>query len=305
MAIFIVSILLILFGIGAATITKRGVAALAILVGIVLAVVSCATSVPTGYTGIITTFGRVEDFTLDAGFNFKSPWQSVVLIDNREQRMTFSVQAFSADIQQVDLAGSVNFSVDKTNAMNLYRSVGRAYTDILVTPRLYENIKSVFSHYSAEELISERNKLSEEILAMMKNDMAGYGLNIISVSIENIDFTDAFTDAVEAKQVATQTFQRAQTEQQQATMEAQQAAERQKIAAQAQADVQKIQADADAYAITAKAEAEAKANEEVAASLTDALIKYTETLRWDGKLPTTMVGGDDAMPILSVATEAQ
>ena len=50
----------------------------------------CAASVPTGYTGILTTFGRVENTTLEAGFHFKSPFQKVVLMDNREQRTGFS-----------------------------------------------------------------------------------------------------------------------------------------------------------------------------------------------------------------------
>lgn len=302
MGIFFLGILAVLIGLVVICITKRGEAALAILGGIIVVAVSFVTSVPTGYTGIVTTFGKVEDYTLDAGFNFKSPWQDVVLIDNREQKMTFSVQAFSADIQQVDLSGSINYSVDKGNAMNLYRTVGKSYGDILVTPRLYENIKAVFSHYSAEALVAERNKLSDEILVLMKNDLAEYGLHIISVSIENIDFTDAFTDAVEAKQVATQTLQRAQTEEQQKTMEAQQAAERQKIAAQAQADVAKIQADAEAYTISAKAEAEANANKEIAESLTPSLIEYVQAQNWDGKLPTTMVGGSDSLPVLTLDT---
>ena len=110
------------------------------------------------------------------------------------------------------------------------------------------------------------------------------------------------TDAVEAKQVATQTLQRAQTEEQQKTMEAQQAAERQKIAAQAQADVAKIQTDAEAYTISAKAEAEANANKEIAESLTPSLIEYVQAQSWDGKLPTTMVGGSDSLPVLTLDT---
>ena len=138
---------------------------------------------------------------------------------------------------------------------------------------------------------------------MMRADVANYGIDIANVAIENIDFSDSFTDAIEAKQVATQELQRAQTQQQQATLEAEAAAERQRIAAQAKADESKIAADAEAYAITAKAAAEAEANQKVAESLTDELIEYTQAQLWDGKLPATYVGSSDSLPVLNIGAE--
>lgn len=287
----------------AAAVTRKKAYWLGVPVAVVLLLVSGFTSVPTGYTGIVTTFGHVEDVTLEAGFHMKAPWQSVVTMDNREQRVKFNFEAFSSDIQQVQVSGSINFSIDKATAMTLYRNVGTSYADTLITPRLYENTKSVFSRYTAESLVESRTTLSGEILGMMKKDLSGYGLNIISVAIENIDFTDAFTDAVEAKQVATQTYQRALTEEQQKTMEAEQAAQRQKIAAQAQADVAKIEADAEAYAITARAEAQAQANAKIAESLTRELIDYVQAQLWNGQLPTTFVGSDSALPVINVGGE--
>ena len=34
-----------------------------LVLGIALISISCITSIPTGHTGIVTTFGRVEDYT--------------------------------------------------------------------------------------------------------------------------------------------------------------------------------------------------------------------------------------------------
>ena len=131
--------------------------------------------------------------------------------------------------------------------------------------------------------------------------MSRYGINIISVSIEDIDFADAFTDAVEAKQVAQQSKLKAEIEQEQATMEAQQAAARKKIAAEAEANVQKINADAAAYAIRAEAEAKAEANKQIAESVTEDLIRYNEVSQWNGQLPTYVAGeGTQTMPILNM-----
>ena len=278
-------------------------------VAIVLALIvygGCTAIVPTGYTGILTTFGKVADYTLDAGFHLKSPFQVVTVMDNREQKTSYNTQAFSSDIQQVQVIGSINYNINKTTAMNLFKDVGTNYYNTLVSPRLLENLKAVFSKYTAEELISSRDRLSIETREMLSREMSGYGINIISVSIEDIDFADAFTDAVEAKQVAQQGKLKAEIEQEQATMEAQQQAERKKIAAEAEANVQKINADAEAYAIRAQAEAQAEANRQIAQSLTPELIEYTQVSSWDGKLPTYMAGGDSTtLPVLNLSDQSR
>ena len=70
--------------------TSKGIKTLIItIVAVVLAIVlysTCTARVSTGYTGILTTFGKVENYTLDAGFHLKSPFQVVTVMDNREQK---------------------------------------------------------------------------------------------------------------------------------------------------------------------------------------------------------------------------
>lgn len=272
--------------------------ALGLVVVIVLLSV-CTCQIATGNTGIVTTFGKVEDFTLEAGFHFKSPFQKITLMDNREQKTTFKTQAFSSDIQQVDITGSINYAINKSTAMTLFREVGTNYFDKLIYPRMLENTKAVFSKYTAENLVSARETLSRQIRDDLSVEMEKYGITIISVSIENIDFTDAFTDAVESKQVAAQKKLQAEIEQEQKTMETQQQAERQKIQAEAEANVKKVNADAEAYATKVKAEAEAEANKQIAESLTEELIAFTEAKLWDGQLPQFVSGGTDALPVIN------
>ena len=287
--------------------SKKTVKTLVIAVAavIVLAIVlgTCTVQVNTGYTGIVTTFGRVEDRTLEAGFHFKSPFQKIIAMDNREQKTVFNTQAFSSDIQQVEISGSINYAINKSTAMTLFKEVGTDYFNKLINPRMMENTKAVFSKYTAENLVSTREVLSTQIQEALSEEMDKYGINIISVSIENIDFTDAFTDAVEAKQVAAQKKLQAEIEQEQKTMETQQQAERQRIAAEAEATVAKINADAAAYAIKVESEAEAEANKLIAESLTDALIAFNEVEQWNGELPAYVSGGAaDALPILDLTS---
>lgn len=303
MILFIIGILAILAGLILLCIRDtRLIGVIAIVAAVVLIFISCFASVPTGYTGILTTFGRVENETMEAGFHFKAPWQSVVKMNNQEQRNQFEFEAFSSDIQQVNISGSINYNIDKSTAMTLYREVGTSYANTLITPRLYENTKAVFSRYEAESLIAKRDVLSDEIREMMVSDLKNYGINVLSVSIENIDFTDAFTDAVEAKQVASQNKLKAETEQEQQTMEAKAAAERKQIEAAAQAEVQKIQADAEAYQIKVQSEAEAEANKKIAESLSEQLIEYSYANSWNGELPDTYVGSGDALPVIQTGS---
>ena len=103
---------------------KTATPIIGIVLCIVLVIISCVSYVPTGYTGIVTTFGKVHENTLDAGLNVHAPWDNVITMDNREQRVPFQLEAFSKDIQQVDVQGSINYNIDKTTAMNLYRDVG-------------------------------------------------------------------------------------------------------------------------------------------------------------------------------------
>ena len=135
---------------------KRLIRTVGTVAALFLLVVSCVTYVPTGYTGIVTTFGKVHDTTLDAGISFKAPWDNVIRMDNREQRFSFELEAFSKDIQEVDLKGSVNLNIDKSTAMNLYREVRTDYINVLIAPRVQEDIKIVIARYTAETLVENR-----------------------------------------------------------------------------------------------------------------------------------------------------
>lgn len=280
-------------------------AQLAVPVLLVLAVLlSCITVVPTGYTGILTTFGRVEDRTLSSGAHMIAPWQRVVKMDNRTQKMEISTAAFSSDIQQVDLSLSVNFCIDQETAQELYRTVGVYYYDNVMSPRILENTKAVFSQYSAENLIASRNTLSDRIAENTAEDMRPYGITVVSIAIEDIDFTDAFTTAVEAKQVAAQEKLTAETEQAQKTMEEEATAQRAIIAANAEAEKAVIAANAELEVVKVQAEAalyagekEAEMNKRIAESLTDGLIGYYWIKQWDGALPGTVLDADGSYMI--------
>ena len=277
------------------------------VIGLIVAIIlafSMIKTVPTGYTGILTTFGKVEPNTVSAGVHVIAPWQKIVKLDNRTQKVSVETDTFSKDIQQVKVSLAVNFCIDQATAQELYKTVGVNYYESIVLPRILENVKAVVAEYSAENLVAKRGELSDEILTRLTDDAAAYGINIISISVEDIDFTDEFTDAVERKQVASQNKLAAETEQAQKTMEEQAAADRAVISAKAKAEqdviaanaeleVTKIQAEAALYA----GEKEAEMNKRIAESLTPNLVKYYYIKQWEGVLPKTVLGEDNSFMI--------
>ena len=272
------------------TIVHRGriVATVLVVVIALIFAISCFSFVPTGHTGVVTLFGKVEDYTLDSGVHFKNPFARVIKMDNRIQKESVELSCFSSDIQEVEVVFTLNYQISKEYAMNIYKTIGKNYFDTAVSPIITESVKTVAARYTAEDLINKRNELAMAIETDMKEKLLIFNIELVSTSIEDMDFTDAFTDAVEAKQVAAQNKLRAETEAAQRVAEA-----------EAEAQIRRVTAEAEAYEILQRAEAEAQANQKLAESITDRLIEYRYYEVWDGKLPQ-MVMGESTTPMVQI-----
>lgn len=297
---------------------KRVLPALILLsVAVTLLTVSCLRTVPTGHTGIVTVFGKVENQTYEAGVHFTAPWKTVVNMDNRNQKASVDMACFSSDIQEVAVTYTLNYQISKSNAQMIYKDIGVSYYETVITPRVQEAVKSELAKYTAEELLSNRSRLSQDIRVVLTEKLNAYNIVVVDASIENLDFSDAFTDAVEAKQVAEQKSKQAQIEQNQKNMEAEAAAKRAQIeaeaaaavsiiAAEAELDVVKIQADAAEYAgqkdaavIGQVRDIFAKDPENLTDEDIEKLLIYYYILQWDGKLPETYFGSDDFYALIA------
>ena len=298
-----VIVLFVLLGVGkdgARTVWKLRPRQVLCLLGAVVLLSGMFATVPTGHTGILTTFGRVEDVTLEAGLHFKSPVQKVVAMDNRTQKSVVELSCFSSDIQEVKVRYSINYQIQKSDAQTLYKNIGENYYEVVMAPRIEVAVRSVMAKYTAETLIENRDRLSSQITEILLEELSVYNIEVVNTAIEDMDFSDVFTQAVEAKQVAQQELLKAQTEQEQKTMEEQAQADRRVITAEAEAEVVKIQAEADREVLQIQADAaeyagkkDAAVNEAVASSLSDILLQYYTIKQWDGELPVYFVGNGE------------
>ncbi len=245
------------------TVKKILMVAAVVIVALVV-IANCFTVVQAGHTGVVVTLGKVNEGVLQEGLHAKIPFvQEVVRIDNRITKLEVETEAFSKDLQTVATTLAINYRVDTAKSYSIYKNIGANYEDVLVTPAVNEVLKAITSQYTAEESVTNRALISDGLIQGLNEKLNGIGLYITDVNIINFEFSEAFINAIEEKQVAQQQLLKAETEKQTAI----------------------TNAEAEAQTIRIKAEAEAAANETIRQSLSDAVIEYNKVEKWNGELP--------------------
>lgn len=230
--------------------------------------------IPAGHTGVVVTLGKVSDQVLQEGIHFKFPFaQEIVQIDNRIVKLEVSTEAFSKDLQTVTTVLAVNYRISKNMSYSIYKEVGAAFEEVLVSPAVNEALKAVVAQYTASDLVASRNEVSMELDSELNGKLNARGIFIEDLNIIDWDFSPEYIAAVEAKQVAEQTLIKTKTEQEQQIVIAEAEAQKKVIAANAEAESALIAAEAEAKRIKLEAEAQAEANRILAESVTDALIR--------------------------------
>jgi regulator of protease activity HflC (stomatin/prohibitin superfamily) len=153
-----------------------------------------------------------------------------------------------------------------------------------------EKAKSVLSSYKAMDIIANRAQISPAVEAAIKAAVdEDYFVNISTVVLTNIDFSDAFELAVEEKMIAEQAKLKADYENDMKVAQAE--AEAAAKLKEAQAEIEIAKAKAEALKIAA--EAEAQANKTISESLTKDILNKILADAWDGRLPAVVGGGGE------------
>ena len=244
-----------------------------------------------GYRGVALRNGAVIG-TSEPGLGFKMPIiDSVVDISVQSQAVLYeNVLTYSRDQQTAGLNLSVNYRFPADQVETIYREYGGEAGVIsrLLDRQVYEEVKNVFGKFNAVTAIQERERLAAEVQMAIQKAVIG-PIIVESVQIENIDFSDAYEQSIEARMLAEVEVQKVR-----------QNAEREKVTAeitviqaQAEADAQLARATAEAEATRIRGEAEASAIKAKAEALKDnaGLIALTQAEKWNGQLPTTMIPG--------------
>ncbi|MCR9142587.1 MAG: prohibitin family protein [bacterium] len=176
-----------------------------------------------GERGVVLTFGSVDETVLDEGLHVKIPFvQTVVLMDVKIQKAQTDAAASTRDLQDTTSTVVVNFRVVPDKANLIYQEVGLSYRDKIIDPGVQEIVKAVTASYNAGELITQRNKVRDEILAALKERMLPYNVVVTDFAIVNFSFSQQFTQAIEDKQTAEQKALKAEQDLKRIEIEAQQ-----------------------------------------------------------------------------------
>ena len=236
---------------------------------LLITVFSCFEIIKTGEVGIKTKFGKIVGKTTNEGIIFKSPIESIKKINIKVQKYENkdTLDTSTKDMQIVNnIKVSINYQIDGTKAVDLYKRVGTNYKETILDPAIQETIKGVISKYTAEELVTKRSEISLDINNTLNEKIKNYGINSVSVAINNFDFSEAYNQAIEQKAVAEQNVLTAQQELEKAKVESE----------------KKI----------VEAEATNKANELLKQNVTYEVLMKQFIEKWNGELPKVMGNGN-------------
>lgn len=245
--------------------------------------------VPTGYTGVRTTFGQISNKTVPTGFNFKIPFvQQIQLVNNKQQDIKFNKDKISGETMEKTPVYAENIIV--TYQINPEKSAW-IYTNVSDPSALIEQamvssaVKAAMIELDTQN-VTNRSVIEPLIKEKLNQSLADkYGeetVTVMKIVINGMDFEDSYNNAIAEKSIAQQTYEKQKIENDTAIEKA-----------EADKKVAIANAEAQAEAKRIAAQAEADANEKISASLNDEVLQSKFYDKWNGELPQVM--GENAV----------
>ena len=244
-------------------------------------------TVDTGTVVVVKELGKIVDVRQPGTYYDFWMTNARSVYDTRVQSVPIETMAYSSDAQTMTLKMTLQYEIlpdEVTKIATKYGSLDALQTRI--TAVVNDKVKAVMSSYKAMDIIANRAEMSPAVEDAIREAVgAEYSVNIVTVAITDIEFSESFENAVEEKMIAEQKQLKADYENQT------------KIA----------QAEADAKAKLLAAEAEAEANKLLEQTLTEMILQEMYLDKWDGKLPEVVAGDDMSMilPDYSTTTPAE
>ena len=244
--------------------------------------------VNTHEVGLKIRWGKIDSEPLSPDLYFINPiGTSLVTYDAREIKAEIKAETYTKDMQPAELQLVITYSLDKSRIKEIHTTYGKDWAGKIINPVILGATKDVLGQWEADKIVNGREQATKEINELVRKMLEGKPVVFGQLVIANIDFSDAFEKAIEAKQIATQEAIKAKNKTVQIEEESRQAV---------------IRAKAEAEAKLALAEADAKAVEIIGQALDKnpdvVKIKFVE--KWDGKAPNTLILGSDSGVLLNL-----
>ncbi|MEJ2313917.1 MAG: prohibitin family protein [Nitrospirota bacterium] len=176
-----------------------------IIIAVVVLMLNPFVKVGAGERGVVMNFGAVQDKVLNEGLHLMVPvMQEVVKVDVKVQKSQTDAVAASADIQETRSTIALNYHIQPDRANWVYQNIGTGFKDRIIDPAVQEVVKAVTAKYTAVDLITKREKVSDDMKALLKERLLDYGITVDAFAIVDFQFSKQFAQAIEEKQVADQ-----------------------------------------------------------------------------------------------------
>ena len=267
----------------------RGIV-IGIIILIVIGIVATASVkiVDSGHRGVLLHWNAVDVTSppLDEGLHFVVPFQDeVVNIEVRTLKYEKETRSASKDLQTVETTVTVNYHPDKESVHRLYKNLGLDYENRVIQPAIEETVKQVTANYNAEELITKRPLVKQDIESSIRERLNQFEVVTEVISITDFEFSPLFAQAIEAKVEAEQKALKAENDLLRIEVEAKQR-EANAIGV-ANANIAEAKGEAEAISIINKALAE-----------NPNYLEWLKTQAWDGQLP--LVVGEGGTPFIQI-----
>ncbi len=202
----------------------RGIVYLAILLLVIFIMsTSVVGTVGAGERGIRLRFSAVTGDVIESGLYFKIPFiESVEVMDVKVQKEQVESTAASKDLQTVASIVALNFHPNPERVTDLYKDVGVNYGDRIISPALQESVKATTAKFTAEELVTKRQEVRDEIKRTLQDKLTPRNILVDDFNIVDFNFSDSFNEAIEAKVTAEQSALAAKNKLEQVKFEAEQ-----------------------------------------------------------------------------------
>src|SRR5215216_2750086 len=279
-----------------------------IIIGIIIISIIAVSSVrivDAGYRGVLVRFGNVDtDASLDEGLHFVIPFRdNVVQMEVRTQKIVESATSASKDLQDVSTQVALNFHANPDRAQVLYQQLGPDYANRVIIPAIQESVKQVTARFNAEELITNRETVKNQIEEQIKARLAPYNVVVDALSITEFAFSPQFTTAVESKVEAQQRALQAQNELRRIQIEAQQ--NEAKAIGEQKANIARAEGIKQSNVLQAEGESQAITIIDQQLRNNPTYLEWLKATKWDGKLPLVTgggAGGQGNTPFIEIPT---
>jgi regulator of protease activity HflC (stomatin/prohibitin superfamily) len=265
-----------------------------IIIGIIIISIIAVSSVrivDAGNRGVLVQFGNVDtDASLDEGLHFVVPFRdNVVQMEVRTQKLVEDTTSASKDLQDVSTQVALNYHVNPDRAQVLYQQLGFDYANRVIIPAIQESVKQVTARFNAEELITKRETVKNQIEEQITARLAAYNIIADAISITDFQFSQLFKQAVEAKVAAQQRALQAQNELRRIQIEAQQ--NEAKAIGEQKANIARAEGIKQSNVLQAQGEAQAITIIDQQLRNNPTYLEWLKATKWDGKLPLVTGGG--------------